>query len=246
MADFEALSTKNLGTLKTEKAIAASKAKTELKSKLAASQPGQLPKVPAFAKPAEVPWEKRPITNGQAAVFKKQADDKNQAKAEPRRVEKVRKLMRYCESFPKATKVIQKDVHAGMDERAADAALNHVYNWLGTQGARLVLKKGWVNLLRAAEFVTQDYGWNPANMQLRGIGDAAETVLREDPDQLEPEFTEAEIELGSWLVKPWYVRIVAKTFDFMNEYSTRQKQETAKAILKQRAAATSNIPSPFQ
>lgn len=250
-ASFDILSTKNLGALQTEKAIAAGKAKHALKGKIDAAKDDDplrrnLPKAQQPPPPpAPLPPEKRPLTLGQAQALSHAAAEKQAKAAEPARREKIRKLIRYKEEFPKATAVIARDIHPDMSEKAADAALLHVYTWLGTAGAKLVLRKAWLGFLKGTEYVVMEQKVNPMNWNLGGLAENAEFILKKKPEMMEPEMTEAEIELGSWLVKPWYVRIVAKTFDFIKEYNDQMKTAQAKELLAQKALKANSIPTPF-
>ncbi len=234
MANMEKLSRSNLDNLRAEKKIGAGQQKAELKDKLRAKidQHKQRwdPKPPAepSAAPAPKQWTARETIalNRRANELHAQGEAK---KAEPRRQDKVRKLMKYAVRFPEICTPFKKQIRVDMSEAEADTLLLRVREVLGEKGSKQMCDKLlWAGFL-AVEKITHDFNFNPLKLHVKGISNAVAFGLTQKQfrDSLEPELSEMEIEIGGRFHAPWYARLGVKLADFTLAFSNRQKQVVA-------------------
>ncbi len=237
MTNMEKLSRSNLDNLRAEKKIGAGQQKAELRDKLKAKidqhkqrfdpKPPPQPEQPAPA-PTAKQWTARETIalNRRANELHSQGEAK---KAEPRRQDKVRKLMKYAVRFPEICAPFKKQIRVDMSEAEADTLLLRIREVLGEKGSKQMCDKLLWGVFMAAEKITHDFHFNPLKLQIRGISNAVAFGLTQKGfrDSLEPEISEMEIEIGGRFHAPWYARLGVKLADFTLAFSNRQKQMVA-------------------
>lgn len=117
--------------------------------------------------------------------------------------------------------------------RASHAQCKRILNKHGAEGmVRTIMSQiPW-----ALETVTMDYGYNPMDLELRGLAKEWASATTEQKRILEPEMTELVIEWESTFSQPCWVRVLKKYFEMAKGYSDRRKG----LIVNQSASTTAS------
>jgi hypothetical protein len=110
----------------------------------------------------------------------------------------------------------------------AQAQLDRVRDHLDSVGAGAMVRRGVVAIASGAEWVTMRAGINPNNMyDLDGFGPFMEGVMGDEQarEELQPELSEAEAELGGFLKAPWQMRALAKFHGLLGAYTAHKRQK---------------------
>jgi hypothetical protein len=242
MESLNRLARDKIPELQQAQAIRGVEAKTKLKEAIKShtmKMPGQGP----MGAPAPVPPPPKMVSAGELKALAKATEATDNKKAEPKRVALVKKLFKYQQKLPEACVQVKQHIKPNMDLKTAEYCLSVIKEYLGGKGARVMVENLYAGVVTAGEKLTHDYGWNPMNLDIRGISNATQHLLSEDPRKFEPELTEAEIDLGDWVVHDWPVRMLAKTYSFFAEYSVAKKRLQAMQGMGQKAAE-STVPLP--
>lgn len=155
-------------------------------------------------------------------------------------VVKCRQITQYYEEFPKlATKKKWNPEKAS--ERACDAELARLRHILDMQGARPAFDMAFAQCFSILEKATHEWGWNPFNLEIRGIGDAvANPTVRKN--NFEHELTEAYIELGGHFASSWEARLAFKCVKFVTFYSAIKKDPVLQKKMEEQMKKAQEAP----
>ena len=132
------------------------------------------------------------------------------------KVRMITKITDYKRKFPHKFEHIRVPPPSSSNEHVR-AVLQEVRDTLSTEGAELQVRKALPLSAALLEHVTMKMGINPTNMQLTGFG--AMMAAEDVQSALEPETTEAVVELKEYLVSPFWMRYMFKVFLLAQAYS---------------------------
>lgn len=171
-------------------------------------------------------------------------DEERQVEEEMKRLaNKCEMINEYYAAFQKVCPPRKKQWTPEKDsEMACDAELARIRNILNQRGSKEAVTALYCSGCSVIEKATMQWGINPWELQLQGFGQAVTMNLK----QMEPELTEASIELRHWFAADWKWRLVYKTASFANVYSELKKNPgLMEQIEKARqAAAQPGMPTP--
>ena len=131
-------------------------------------------------------------------------------------------------------------------EEACDKELERIRHTRNMQGARAAFNGAFIGCFGMLETATHDWGFNPMELEIRGIRSATAKNLH----MFESELTEAYIELASRFSTGWQWRLAYKCFQFTMTYSAMQKDPEFSAKVQaarkkaEEAFKNGNIPVP--
>jgi len=177
--------------------------------------------------PAAAPKRGRPPKERAAAPEEQLAVEER-----ARQQEILAKYTRYAQSrnalIQEAVAGVAPNARWSADE--AQAQLDRVREALNSLGASAMVQRGVVSLASGAEWVTMRAGINPNNMyDLDGFGGFMEGAMM-DPEareELQPELSEAEAELGGFLRVPWQIRALSKFHGLLASYTAHKRQRVS-------------------
>jgi hypothetical protein len=181
----------------------------------------------ALASNAPAPKRGRPPKNQPTAPADPAVVDANEERA--RQSAALAKYTRYAQSknelIREAVGGVAPNPRWSADE--AQAQLDRVREHMNSAGASEIVRRGVVSLSQGAEWVTMRAGINPNNMyDLDGFGGFVEGMVasEEGRNELQPELSEAEAELGGFLHVPWQVRALSKFHGLLAAYTAHKRQ----------------------
>ncbi len=133
-------------------------------------------------------------------------------------VRKCRMINEYYEVFPDV-RTKKKWNPDKVSNTACDVELERIRNIRDMKGARKAFNGAFVSTFSVFEKFTHEYGYNPFDLDVHGIGGAVSANL----PKFETELTEAYIELGSHFATSWPYRLAYKCVEFTQAYSALQK-----------------------
>lgn len=162
---------------------------------------------------------------------------KNEAHAKLGRTRIYRKICEYQRTFPDVF-VGFKLPPADSPEATLQACLDDMRSMMSSNAADTTIHAMIPKIGYAMEWVVHDMGFNPKGWRLRNGNMSLGKVL-EMPDvqeQLEPERTEAVIELRDYVTAPWFVRLGMKFALLADQFSAHQPRASS--------SSSPNTPTP--
>jgi len=111
------------------------------------------------------------------------------------------KINRYHKRFaflvPAGTR--KREWTADMPIDSLGGELQRIRMILGSKAADQTVRVGFVQLMKSAEYAVHELGYNPWELDIRGIGKVSESLVFTPDNPFEEELDELAIEYGDWL-----------------------------------------------
>lgn len=217
--DFNVLSKGNTAKLEVELAQQKADKKATIKEAIEGPAKGveKAPKAVRKAMADEEQPKAKAITAKDVKALHKAVDEAEAKKLIPRRTECYRKVCAYKAKFPECLR------GAPSQERAIEqfAEITDYFNSMGTESmAKLSLVEGFAIIERYAH----ELGLLQA-LQLRpGFSGVLADVISNEPQLLEPELTQYQIEMGGKFKTHWTIRGLMKIRAMWSEWSRQSSQ----------------------
>lgn len=225
MATFERLSTTNALKMEEDKKINKMKQTAALRKKAKGDDSQGLPDSPTIEAPSMPTAKsrtdpKKRVTKTEVKDFHKTMDEAELKKREKYRQTKLRILMRYHELLPEACRTMGRTVNVNMSEQEADAHLASIRQFLGSEGAQLMVDFMFVKGCDYLEQAIEILGVGKlTNRSYQGLGKAVEMTMAHERAYFEPELTELRCEWGDYLSSGLYFRLGMKVAQVAQGYA---------------------------
>jgi hypothetical protein len=96
---------------------------------------------------------------------------------------------------------------------------------LGSKAADQTVRLGFVQVMKGAEYAVHELGYNPWEVDIRGIGKVSESLVFTPDNPFEEELDELAIEYGDWLASGPELRLAMKMAVFVTGFSKSKEPE---------------------